>query len=309
MKAEARRHGGRRKRQAWWLWSTAMVLALAAIAWMVWSGWRAASAVEVGDTRSNRSPEALGPSLLNSPQPQAARSVSSTVNSTEERVDEATMLEALKNWIKRREGQEVEVVESRMVRDAWGDPVRLNVMVTSLPNGFSADTLRQRLKGLAEGEREVQEAMRVAYSSHDRETVDRLAAEFSAARSEFIATNQVSSYKLSLTRDEPPVLAFWPGLNFETVREDEARRLAARKLGETAGLHQLVAYTSIASLLCFTNQAGDAVHVDPVLMAEVAVPPSRPGVEPEVSIEDPEREARIARQWLEMLASVRAEPK
>jgi hypothetical protein len=217
-------------------------------------------------------------------------------------VDEATMLEALKEWIQRRDGTEVEIVQSERNHDPAGTPISLSVLVTRLPGGLTADQLKERLSGLASSESELRQQLEAAYHQQNTQAVNRLAAQFSHARSVFIETNQVSAYKLSLTRAEPPILAFWDGLDYETAREPEARQIAVRTLGDTTALHSRLAYTSVAALLRFTNDIGAEVYVDPVRLA--TVPPDLVAMLPSASrppADDPERDARVARQWLEML--------
>ncbi len=292
-------------------WILALALAVVGFVWLLWT--------PRGERRLPAADGVTGPAGANalvSPQTPASPATSvpagpsgSTPTVAAQSLDEDRMLPALKQWIKRREGKDVVVVESHKVHDAAGQPVSLNVLVTSLPGGLAAEELHRRLAVLATQERVLRDGMRVAYGQQDTQRVNRLAAEFTEARSAFMTTNQVSSYRVSLSKEDPPILAFWEGLTFEAVREPEARAVAQRTLGDTATLHQLVAYTSVAALLCFTNQAGEAVYVDPVRLARVSteVVVDR-GSARRPTPEDAGREVRIANQWREMLEPAPAGP-
>ncbi len=240
----------------------------------------------------------------------ALSQVQSASRAASEPIDEQTMLSALKSWIRRRENREVQIVESRRVCDLEGRPVSLNVLVTSLPGGLSSEELRARLAASLQQETGIRKLLAEAKQRKDVSTVNRVAAEFAAARADFLKTNQVSTYKVSLSRQQPPVLAYWEGITYECAREVEARDLAARSLGDTAKLQGLVAYTSVASLLCFTNQTGSRVYVDPVNLTAVSsdlVARIRPV--PRSADKGNGRESRIADQWSEVIGSLTSMPR
>ena len=143
--------------------------------------------------------------------------------------------------------------------------------------------------------------LHAAYQNGNIAEVNRLVAVMSEMRSTFVATNAVITYKVSLSTERPPVLAFWPGLPFETVREGAAWNLAAAKLGGDIGLQGLIHYSSATALLCFTNTSGGRVFVDPFRLEQVPLsvlesPRARKG-----RPDDDGREARISAQWSDFL--------
>lgn len=226
----------------------------------------------------------------------------STAQTSNSRVDKETMLRQLKGWIQRREGYDVEIVAAQDVFDSKGTPASLNVIVTSQLNGhLTAQDLKVQLDEAFEKEQRLRKQLAKAHREEDIASANRLVAELVESRTAFVTNNGVSSYKLSLLKDLPPVLAFWPGMPFETVREGSARALAETKLGPEVGLHGLVHFTSAAAVLQFTNRAGASVFVDPFRMTEIpadVIQNARSGAR----LRDPEgREARISSQWAEYL--------
>jgi len=148
----------------------------------------------------------------------------------------------------------------------------------------------------------VREQLQRAYQETDIETVNRLVAELTEARTAFVTTNEVTSYKVSLSKEQPPVLAFWPGLPFEMVREAAAQTLATTKLGGDASFQGFVHFTSASALLSFTNKTGSTVYVDPFRITEVPLrdlPLPRAKRAPRA--DDEGRNDRIAAQWSDFL--------
>jgi hypothetical protein len=212
------------------------------------------------------------------------------------------MLRQLKGWIRRREGYDVEIITAQDVLDLKGNPASLNVIVTTQLNGnLTAQNLKVQLDEAIDKERTLREQLSQANREKDIAGVNRLVAELVESRTAFVTNNGVSSYKLSLLKDLPPVLAFWPGMPFETVREGPARALAETTLGPEIGLRGLVHFSSATALLQFTNRAGASAFVDPFRMTEIpasVIQKANPGARPR----DPEgREARIASQWAEYM--------
>ena len=217
-------------------------------------------------------------------------------------IDQDTALASLERWIKQREGQAVEVVSAEGIHDLGGRLVSMNVLVTTnLGGGLSAQRLKERLAVQAADERALRDQLHKAYQDGNIAEVNRLVAVMSEMRTTFIATNVVSSYKVSLSKDRPPVLAFWPGLPFETVREGAAWNLAGGKLGADIGLQGLVHYSSATALLCFTNSSGGRVYVDPFRMEEVPLSALQSPRPRSARPDDDGREARIAGQWTDFL--------
>lgn len=282
------------------------ILILLLTFWLFWSG-NPGRQKPAGDqkqeaktsnetTRTNLSTPAPTISPTNSP---AVAGTTSSVTNTQ-RIEEAVALNSLKRWIKQRDGKDVEIVDAQKVYDMDGKPTSMNVLVTTRLDGLTGEKLKAQLAEIGNHERDLKEQLHGAYQRTDIAAVNQLAAEFSEGRTTFITTNEVSSYKISLSKERPPVLSFWPGLPFETVREEEARSLAAIELGNTVGLQGFVHYTSATALLCFTNDIGSRVYIDPFLVAEVPLkvlqsPHGR------TARGDAGRESRIAAQWADFL--------
>jgi|GEM_PF-3572643 len=219
------------------------------------------------------------------------------------RVDRETMLRQLKRWVRKREGYDVEIVTAQDVLDLHGNPASLNVIVTSQLNGqLTAQDLKVQLDEAIEKERGLREQLAKAHREEDIASVNRLVAELVESRTAFVTNNGVSSYKLSLVKDLPPVLAFWPGMPFETVREGSARALAETKLGPEIGLHGLVHFTSATALLQFTNRAGASVYIDPFRMTEISLATLQALSQGRIQRDDEGRDSRIATQWADYLA-------
>lgn len=220
-----------------------------------------------------------------------------------QRVQEGVALDSLKRWIKRREGKDVEVVDAQKIYDLEGKPASMNVLVTTrLGDGLTSEKLKERLDAMSARERGVREQLQRAYQETDIETVNRLVAELTEARTAFVTTNEVTSYKVSLSKEQPPVLAFWPGLPFEMVREAAAQTLATTKLGGDASFQGFVHFTSASALLSFTNKTGSTVYVDPFRITEVPLrdlPLPRAKRAPRA--DDEGRNDRIAAQWSDFL--------
>ena len=218
------------------------------------------------------------------------------------RVDKETMLRQLKSWIRKREGFEVQIMSSQDALDINGNPASLNVLVTSLTNGeLTAEKLKAGLEEAASKEQILREQLAKAKQAEDIAGVNRLVAELVESRTAFVTNNGVSSFKLSLLKDLPPVLAFWPGLPFETVREASARNLAATKLGGGVGLQGLVHFTSATALIQFTNNAGASVYIDPFRMTEVSLNTLQILRQGSHRRDDAGRDSRIAEQWADYL--------
>ena len=218
------------------------------------------------------------------------------------RVDKAVALNSLKHWIKQKEGKTVDVVDARTAYDMNGTPTDLNVLVTTRSeNGLTSDTLKEQLNAIAAQERNLHEQLTNSYQKGDIAGVNQLAATFQETRTAFVNSNEITTYKISLSTNNPPVLSFWPGLPFETVREEECRILASKELDGDAMLQGLIHYTSATSLLCFTNNLGRSVYVDPYRVKEVPASAllSTHGKTPRA--DDAGRDARIAQQWSEFL--------
>lgn len=213
------------------------------------------------------------------------------------------MLRQLKRWVRKREGYDVEIVTAQDVLDLHGNPASLNVIVTSQLNGqLTAQDLKVQLDEAIEKERGLREQLAKAHREEDIASVNRLVAELVESRTAFVTNNGVSSYKLSLVKDLPPVLAFWPGMPFETVREGSARALAETKLGPEIGLHGLVHFTSATALLQFTNRAGASVYIDPFRMTEISLATLQALSQGRIQRDDEGRDSRIATQWADYLA-------
>jgi hypothetical protein len=217
------------------------------------------------------------------------------------RIEPAIALKALKQWIKIRDGKDVAIVDAQNVYDLEGRPTSLNVVVTTRLGELTSEKLKTQLDRVSGNDRHLKEQLQEANHNGNISLVNQLAGEFAENRLAFVTTNELSSYKLSLSTERPPVLSFWSGLPFETVREKDARDLAATKLGDNIGLQGLVHYTSVTALLCFTNEVGASIYIDPTHLAEVPLrvlqsPRGRAGRN-----DDNGRESRVATQWRDFL--------
>lgn len=231
-----------------------------------------------------------------------------TSRTDEPSVEPATMLKALQKWVKARDDKDVAILDAKTIVDIRGKPTAMNVIVTTRPDGPRADQLLEALTSVNMREQRLREQLQTAHKNQDVQAVNLLVAEIAQQRTSFIATNEFISYKISLSKDKPPVLSFWPGLPFETVREDAARKLAVAALGGAVDLQCLMQYTSVTALLCFTNGSGGRICVDPFLMAEVP----HPGVQSSgnrKSRDTSGREDRVRTQWAEFLRDVDATTK
>jgi hypothetical protein len=178
-------------------------------------------------------------------------------------------LECLKRWIKRKEGKDVKIVDAQEILDLQGKPTCVNVLVSTRLEGLNVETLKQQMDANAVREHELRGELQKAYQETNIAAADQLVAEISEARTTFVQTNELTTYKVSLSEDRPPILAVWSGLPSEAVREEAARNLAATKLGEDIGIQSLVYYTGATTLLHFTNGAGESVYIDPFRVLEV----------------------------------------
>lgn len=218
------------------------------------------------------------------------------------RIDKVVALDSLKKWIKQKEGRNVEVVDAQTAYDMNGTPTDLNVLVTSRSDsGLTPETLKEQLTAINAQERNLHEQLTNSYQKGDIAAVNQLVASLSEARTSFVASNEVTTYKISLSTNNPPILSFWPGLPFETVREEECRILAARELGVDVGLQGLIHYTSATSLLCFTNNSGGSFYVDPFRLAAVPASALMSTHARTPRADDDGRNSRIAQQWVEFL--------
>jgi hypothetical protein len=212
------------------------------------------------------------------------------------------MARSLKAWIRQKEGHEVEVVGVQQIRDLDGNPTSLNVLVSArLDGALTTERLKEQLDAAAVNERSLREQLRKARQDEDVAAVNRLVAELTQSRTAFVTSNEVTSYKVSLSRERPPVLAFWPGLPFETVREEAARSLAASRLSGDIGLEGLLHYTSATALLRFTNGAGERVYIDPFRVTEVSLTTLQSLNASADPRPDAARRSRIESQWAEFL--------
>jgi hypothetical protein len=224
-------------------------------------------------------------------------------NSDPNRVDERTMLASLVRWIKRRENKDVRIVDTRKILDIDGKLTSLNVLVTAqLGDGLTAEKLREQLAANTSRERSLQERTKLAFQQADIAAVDRLVAELTEARTAFVTDKQISTYKVSLSTERPPVLAFWPGLPFETVREEAARSLAASRLGNDIDLQGLIYYTSATALLVFADKSGTKSYIDPFQLVEIPIKNlQQPRTKRAARADDQDRNERIASQWADFL--------
>lgn len=217
-------------------------------------------------------------------------------------VDKEIMLRQLKIWIRKREGYEAQIVSSQDILNLKGSPASLNVIVTSLANGgLTVEKLKAGLDEAAAKEQTLREQLGKAKQAEDIAGVNRLVAELVESRTAFVTNNGVSSYKLSLLKELPPVLAFWPGLPFETVREASAQNLAETKLDGGVVLHGLVHFTSATALMRFDNSAGETVYIDPFRMTEVSQNMLNLLSQGAMQRDDAGRDSRIAAQWTDYL--------
>jgi len=220
-----------------------------------------------------------------------------------ENVDRETMIRCLKSWIRKREKREVEIVSAQDIFDLEGNLKSMNVLVSArLGGGLTPEKLRERLDMLLAREIGLRKQLVKAHQEEDIANVNQLVGELTESRTAFVKTNEVTSYKLSLSKELPPVLAFWPGLPFETVREESARSLAATKLGDETGLQRLVHYTSASALLCFTNTIGNKVYIDPFRITEIRAQTLQTSRRQTAKSNDDGRETRLAMQWAEFLS-------
>lgn len=246
-----------------------------------------------------QTPPASSPTAAASASGGGGGAVTSGVNGR--RIEENVSLTSLKRWIKQREGKDVAIVDAREINDMDGKPVSMNVLVTTRLDGLTAEKLKEQLDASAVRERELREKLQKSYQEGDIAAVNKLVEEFTESRTAFVTTNEITFYKISLSKERPPVLAFWPGLPFETVREEAARSLAATKLGGDIGLQGLVHYTSAAALLCFTNKVGSSIYIDPFRVAEISRNFLQSPRVRAARADDNGRNERIASQWTEFL--------
>jgi len=213
------------------------------------------------------------------------------------------MLASLVRWIKRRENKDVRIVDTRKILDIDGKLTSLNVLVTAqLGDGLTAEKLREQLAANTSRERSLQERTKLAFQQADIAAVDRLVAELTEARTAFVTDKQISTYKVSLSTERPPVLAFWPGLPFETVREEAARSLAASRLGNDIDLQGLIYYTSATALLVFADKSGTKSYIDPFQLVEIPIKNlQQPRTKRAARADDQDRNERIASQWADFL--------
>jgi len=212
-----------------------------------------------------------------------------------------TMLESLKRWVRRKEGNDVEVLHSQVVEDVSGKPEALNVLVTSSDSDLSIQQIRTDLLEVCKEEQRLKEHSREAYERGDVAEVNRMIGELIQIRGDFIRAESVVTYKLGLRQNNPPVLALWPGLPPEFVYEEKALQVAVEKIGESAEIDGLVHYRAMSTLIRFRNSKGDIVFIDPLNSREVPIENLAADNVPQMTTLNREREQRIASQWEEFL--------
>ncbi len=229
--------------------------------------------------------------------------VSGSSSSSSEFVSIDIMVESLKRWVKSREGKDLELVDIQPVKNLSGVQTSANVIMTSLLGGqLTPVQLRQKLSENRLLEQDLREQVKICVQKGDNESVNRLMGEIVGLRTDFIEKNEVVSYKLSLSKNEPPVLAFWPGLPFEAVRKPNARKIAETQLGQDISLIDYVQYSPVCSLIRFENESGDSVYVDPYNLVEIPEHVVRVAEEKRSNRRnDNERDERIATQWGEFI--------
>ena len=213
-------------------------------------------------------------------------------------ISEDVALSSLRKWVKQREGKRITILNSQKVNDLDGNPASLNVLVTS-GDEITADRVKREIQALELKEKTLRPELKIAYQKKDIAEVNRLVADLTKSRSEFVATNGISSYKVSLSKERPPVLSYWPGLPFETAREGAAHDLAVATFGAEASLKELVYYTSQTSLLCFTNGVGQPIYIEPINVTQVELKNLRTANRQRP--DDSGRDGRIASQWQDFL--------
>jgi hypothetical protein len=219
-----------------------------------------------------------------------------------QRIEKDVALECLKRWIKRKEGKDVKIVDAQEILDLQGKPTCVNVLITKRLDGLDANTLKQQLDANAVRERKLKEELRKACQGTNIAAANQLVAEIREAHTTFVETNELTTYKVSLSEDRPPILAFWPGLPSEAVREEAARNLAASKLGEDIGFQSLVHHTSATALLCFTNRAGESIYIDSFRVLEVPMSDIQsPRASTTKAKNDDGSDSHIAAQWTDFL--------
>lgn len=207
------------------------------------------------------------------------------------------MTNALVNWIFRKEGKVVRVIDAQMVRTYDGKPAMLNVIVSARTGEIV--NINQVKKLLSEKQKDwdsVRTQMGESYKQQNVQKFNSAAGELTKNKEDFMKGLEVETYKLSLSKDNPPVVAFWGGLPVEVLNEGIALTKAFSILGEGTQLTGLIAYTPMSSLLWFKNADGNAAYVDPIniiLVAEERLKSERP----KFSRQDDGRNDRVAKQW------------
>ena len=217
----------------------------------------------------------------------------------------ALALTQLVRWAKNRDGKDIDIVNSQTACDLNGNPISL-VVVAAGRQGSPLDepALRKLLENTILQQDVLRTQLTNAYHAKDIAAVNRLVAERVGIRSDFITTNALVTYKLSLTSNLPPVLSFWEGLPVELVKEQNARNLVTNLLGGNATLKNLVHYDQMTALLCFTNTSGQTAYVDPLAMRIVSPvkqnkpAPTREGM---TQADKQARTQRVAAQWHDFL--------
>jgi hypothetical protein len=251
-------------------------------------------------SRAPVGPANLSPSTV--AQKGAAPPTQATAVGQPQRVDRETVIRCLKAWIHKREGQDVKVVSTQDILDFSGKPAGMNVVVTTkLDNGLTEEELKHRISAITAHERDLNEQLYNAKQHEDIATVNRVAAEIAENRTQFVTDSGVISYRVSVSTEQPPVLAYWHGLPFEMVREEAVQSLAEVKLGTKAQFANLVQYTSQAALLHFSNDAGTDVYIDPVNMREFPPEKLQTAASSKPQRADPGRQERVRVQWADFL--------
>jgi len=217
-------------------------------------------------------------------------------------VDPETMVRSLLMWAKEREGKDVRLVQYEKVLDLDGTPTGLNVILTTRGDAdVSIDGIKEKIRETTRLEQADKERLSQEKKAGEVGQFNERVAGIIERRSKLVEEQGVISYKLSMNSSDPPILAFWPGLPFEVVRQEVAKELAEKTLQQPVSLTGLTRFTVTTSLLCFASADGQRVYVDPFRLTTVSGEALAQVGKHRKESSDAARAQRIADQWTQFL--------
>lgn len=216
-------------------------------------------------------------------------------------ISEDVIIESLLKWYEQREERAIKVIETIPIRDVRGKASSMIVLATrdmdSEANLSDVTAALEEAAGKKEG---LREDMVAARRRKQVSLFNDLARQHQEIGKQLIEEFGLTCFRVSRSKERPPVLAYWEGLPFEIGRRKEAELSAAKVLNQqNISFIGLLDYTVQSSLLEFKAVDGQVVFIDPVTLKSIAFSPDL--LVNSIRKPDKDQDARIAKQWEEFL--------